>query len=99
MSQNTEKDGKGHIQLRTWPLLIPTTILPPALVPPKFCLVELDACFGFRAHELREIQSIVLDCRAELLEAWNEFLAAAADERVLDVSFTDDALSVFLHAC
>ena len=35
--------------------------------------VQLAANFGFRAHELREIQSIVLERRAHLLEAWNEF--------------------------
>jgi hypothetical protein len=29
--------------------------------------------FGFRAHELREIQSMVTDSRQRLLEAWNEF--------------------------
>jgi hypothetical protein len=27
----------------------------------------------FRAHELREIQSLVVDSRQQLLEAWNEF--------------------------
>jgi hypothetical protein len=38
----------------------------------KFWL-NLAANFGFRAHELREIQSRVLDFRTQLLEAWNEF--------------------------
>jgi hypothetical protein len=27
----------------------------------------------FRAHELREIRSLVVDSRQQLLEAWNEF--------------------------
>jgi hypothetical protein len=41
----------------------------------KFWLdpVQLAANFGFRAHELREIQLIVTGRRARLLEAWNEF--------------------------
>jgi hypothetical protein len=41
----------------------------------KFWLdpVELAANFGFRAHELREIQSLVVAHRAQFLEAWNEF--------------------------
>jgi len=41
----------------------------------KFWLdpVQLAANFGFRAHELREIQSMVIDHRSELLETWNEF--------------------------
>lgn len=41
----------------------------------KFWLdpVQLAANFGFRAHELREVQSIVYDFRHRLLEAWHEF--------------------------
>jgi Domain of unknown function (DUF4160) len=41
----------------------------------KFWLdpVQLAANFGFRAHELREIQSLVVSHRAQFLEAWNEF--------------------------
>lgn len=41
----------------------------------KFWLdpVQLANNFGFRAHELREIQSIVTENRGDLLEAWNEF--------------------------
>ncbi|MGB6678151.1 MAG: DUF4160 domain-containing protein [Terriglobales bacterium] len=41
----------------------------------KFWLdpVQLAHNFGFRAHELRTIQSIVIDHREEFLEAWNEF--------------------------
>jgi hypothetical protein len=41
----------------------------------KFWLdpVQLAANLGFRAHELREIQSIVLVHSAQFLEAWNEF--------------------------
>jgi hypothetical protein len=41
----------------------------------KFWLnpVQLAANFGFRAHELREVQSIVSDFRHPFLEAWNEF--------------------------
>ena len=41
----------------------------------KFWLdpVQLAANFGFRAHELREIQSIVSNHRTELLEAWHGF--------------------------
>ena len=41
----------------------------------KFWLdpVQLARNFGFRAHELRTIQSIVVERREELLEAWNEF--------------------------
>jgi hypothetical protein len=41
----------------------------------KFWLdpVQLARNFGFRAHELREIQSIVVKHREEFLEAWNEF--------------------------
>ncbi len=41
----------------------------------KFWLdpVQLAANFGFRAHELREIQLIVTEYRAHFLETWNEF--------------------------
>jgi len=41
----------------------------------KFWLdpVQLARNFGFRAHELRTIQSIVIEHREEFLEAWNEF--------------------------
>jgi len=45
----------------------------------KFWLnpVQLAANFGFRAHELREIQSSVLDFRTQLPEAWNEFFGVS----------------------
>src|SRR5271166_2066107 len=48
-------------------------------VSAKFWLdpVQLAANFGFRASELREIQSIVLDHRARLLEAWHEFFGSS----------------------
>jgi hypothetical protein len=36
-------------------------------------LSKLAGNFGFRAHELREIQSLVVDSRQQFLEAWNEF--------------------------
>lgn len=41
----------------------------------KFWLnpVQLAANFGFRAHELREIQLLVTEQRVKLLETWNEF--------------------------
>jgi hypothetical protein len=41
----------------------------------KFWLdpVQLARNFGFRAPELRTIQSIVVERREEFLEAWNEF--------------------------
>lgn len=41
----------------------------------KFWLypVQLAANFGFRAPELREIQSTVVQFRTRLLEAWDEF--------------------------
>ncbi len=41
----------------------------------KFWLdpVQLARNFGFRAHELREIQSTVTEHRYQLLEAWDEF--------------------------
>ena len=41
----------------------------------KFWLdpVQLARNFGFRAHELRTIQSIVMGRGEEFLEAWNEF--------------------------
>jgi len=39
----------------------------------KFWLepVQLAANFGFRAHELRTIQSMVTENRTQFLEAWN----------------------------
>ena len=45
----------------------------------KFWLnpVQLPANFGFRVHELREIQSSVLNFSTELLEAWNEFFGVS----------------------
>jgi len=41
----------------------------------KFWLepVQLVRNFGFREHELRTIQSLVIDHREEVLEAWHEF--------------------------
>jgi Domain of unknown function (DUF4160) len=41
----------------------------------KFWLdpVQLAANFGFRAHELRTIQSMVMENQTRFLEAWNEF--------------------------
>jgi Domain of unknown function (DUF4160) len=41
----------------------------------KFWLdpVQLARNFGFRAHELREIQSVVVENQEDFLEAWNEF--------------------------
>ena len=41
----------------------------------KFWLnpVQLAGNFGFRAHELREIQSMVRNSLHRFLEAWNEF--------------------------
>jgi hypothetical protein len=41
----------------------------------KFWLdpVQLAGNFGFRAHELRAIQSIVEEHEKKFLEAWNEF--------------------------
>ena len=43
----------------------------------KFWLdtVQLAANFGFRAHELREIQLLVTEHRTQLLETWNEFFS------------------------
>jgi len=38
--------------------------------------VQLAANFGFRAHELREIQWMVLERRAQFLEAWHEFFGS-----------------------
>jgi hypothetical protein len=35
--------------------------------------VQLARNLGFRAHELGEIQSIVVQHREQFLEAWNEF--------------------------
>jgi hypothetical protein len=47
-------------------------------VSTKFWLdpVQLAANFGFRAHELREIQSIVLENRVRLPEAWHDFFGS-----------------------
>lgn len=44
----------------------------------KFWLdpVQLAHNFGFRARELRTLQSIIEKQRGELLEAWNEFFGA-----------------------
>lgn len=41
----------------------------------KFWLgpIQLARNFGFRAHELRTIQSLVMEHSEEFLEAWNEF--------------------------
>ena len=39
--------------------------------------VQLAANFGFRAHELREIQSIVAERKAQFLEAWSEFFGGS----------------------
>jgi hypothetical protein len=41
----------------------------------KFWLdpVQLALNYGFRAHELREIQSLVVGNREQFLEAWHEF--------------------------
>jgi hypothetical protein len=40
----------------------------------KFWLdpIELAANFGFRAHELNEIERIIREHQTELIEAWNE---------------------------
>jgi hypothetical protein len=45
----------------------------------KFWLdpVQLAANFGFRAHELREIQSLVSERKARFLEAWHEFFGGS----------------------
>jgi len=44
----------------------------------KFWLdpVQLAGNFGFRAHELREIQSMVSQHSARFLEAWDEFFGS-----------------------
>ncbi len=39
--------------------------------------VQLAANFGFRAHELREIQLMVMERRAQFLEAWHEFFGSS----------------------
>jgi len=43
----------------------------------KFWLdpVQLARNFGFRAYELRAIQSMVVEHSEEFLEAWNEFFS------------------------
>ena len=40
----------------------------------KFWLERIDLAsnYGFRAHELNEIESIIQEHKKELLEAWNE---------------------------
>jgi|HubBroStandDraft_1064217.scaffolds.fasta_scaffold12301_3 hypothetical protein len=38
--------------------------------------VQLAANFGFRAHELREIQLLVTEHRANFLEGWHEFFSS-----------------------
>jgi hypothetical protein len=68
------------------PARIASTSVVTSLTPPhihvdrdnlsaKFWLnpVQLAGNFGFRAHELREIRSLVVDSRQKFLEAWNEF--------------------------
>lgn len=39
----------------------------------------------------------MIEHRSQFLEAWDGFSAITADERVLDVAFSDDALSVSLR--
>ncbi|MGA8273487.1 MAG: DUF4160 domain-containing protein, partial [Candidatus Sulfotelmatobacter sp.] len=39
--------------------------------------VQLAANFGFRAHELRDIQLLVAERTAKFLEAWNEFFGSS----------------------
>jgi len=56
--------------------------------------VGLARNMGFSPKELRRIQKLVVQHQAELLEAWHGILALAADERVADVKFTKDTLSV-----
>jgi hypothetical protein len=34
--------------------------------------IDLAANYGFRAHELNEIERLVLEHQAEFMEAWNE---------------------------
>lgn len=41
--------------------------------PSNWQVTSDSATTGFRAHELREIQSMVGDSRQQFLEAWNEF--------------------------
>ena len=43
----------------------------------KFWLdpIRLAANYGFRAHELNEIEKIIQEHQAELLESWNEHLS------------------------
>jgi len=40
---------------------------------PRLIPAQLARNFGFRANELRTIQSLVMQYREEFLEAWNEF--------------------------
>jgi hypothetical protein len=49
---------------------------------------------GFSPKELRVIQKLVVQQQAGFLEAWHEI---SADERVADVKFTRDTLSVTLR--
>jgi hypothetical protein len=68
----------------------------------KFWLdpTQLARNFGFRANELRTIQSLVNKHREEFLEAHGMSFSdrrQVSDERVLDVQFTDDTLSVSLR--
>lgn len=46
----------------------------------KFWLdpVQLARNFGFRARELREIQSTVVEYRHQFLEEWNEFFGISS---------------------
>jgi uncharacterized protein DUF4160 len=48
----------------------------------KFWLdpVQLARNFGFRANEVRTIQSMVTGHREEFPEAWHEFFGSTADE-------------------
>jgi hypothetical protein len=62
---------------------------------PQASPIGLARNFGFSAREVNT-QSLVETNHTELLEAWNGILAVAADERVADVSFDQDALSVRL---
>jgi hypothetical protein len=61
----------------------------------KFWLrsVSLAQNIGFPAKELRKLQSMVIEHQTQLLEAWYEYFG---DERVKNVSFTEDTISVDL---
>lgn len=45
----------------------------------KFWLdpVQLATNFGFRAHELRTVQSMVIERQMQFLEAWDEFFGSS----------------------